>query len=418
MENSNKTPQWLINIQENSWNVELFISLGFIYVFLKLPQITENFTSYIITYYGMIFHFGIMSWIIQLAMVILPIGFITHLVFRGIWIGLVGFSYVFPNGINTENLNYPDKYNQIISKDKDPVKTIINLEKICSLIFTFTFLFFFILLAVFNYFLVTGLILDQINDHLGYGLFFQIIRFIFLLIGAIYATDFFTAGSIKRSKHFSKIFYPFYRVISIITISRLYRTQYYTLITRLNKVKVLLLLFSILVLYFIIYGLLQTKTDKRILYSNSFYNEYFIKADKVYENLLTEGDLVSNACIQSDIIKDDFLKLFISHKRFWEYRLGNEKLVEIENVIDSLERTESIEKTYRYVMENYDNLYSIYLDEKRLDRIDWFFYKHPKTIAGGIVSYIDISNLEKGHHSIRIKILDNEQIANIHFWKE
>jgi hypothetical protein len=38
MENSNKTPQWLVNIQENSWNVELFLSIGFIYVFLKLPR--------------------------------------------------------------------------------------------------------------------------------------------------------------------------------------------------------------------------------------------------------------------------------------------------------------------------------------------------------------------------------------------
>jgi len=418
MENSTKTPKWLISIQENSWNVELFISIGFIYVFLKLPQITDNFASYIISYYGAIFHFAIMRMIIQLAIVVLPIGFITHLVFRGIWIGLVGFSYVFPDGIKTENLNYSEKYNEVIKQSKDPVKIIVKLEKICSLIYTFTFLFFFVLLAVFNFFLITGLILDQINTHFGYNLLFQIVRVTFFIIGIVYAFDFFTTGLVKRSKFISKMFFPFYKVMSFITIARLYRTQYYTFVTRYNKVKVSVILFSIVIIYFLTFVTLQSKTDRRVLYSNTFHTEYLIEANNVYENYLPEGSVIREACIQSDIVKDNFLKLFITHKRFWEYSLDSEKLVEIETVIDSLERVGSTEQTYQYIMDNYDNLYCVYLDEKRINKIDWFFYKHPKTVAGGIVSYIDISNLGKGHHNVRIKLLDEKQIANIHFWKE
>jgi hypothetical protein len=69
-------------------------------------------------------------------------------------------------------------------------------------------------------------------------------------------------------------------------------------------------------------------------------------------------------------------------------------------------------------MDSYNNLYCVYLDEKRIDKVEWLFYQHPKTVAGGIISYIDISNLKKGHHNIRIKLLDKEQIVNIHFWKE
>ena len=123
MTEKNKPPQRVINIQESSWNVELFISIGFIFVLLKLPQITDNYASYIVSHYGAIFHFGILRKIIQLAVVVLPIGFITHLIFRGIWIGLVGFSYVFPDGIKSEKLDFPQKYNDIIIKSKNPPQT-------------------------------------------------------------------------------------------------------------------------------------------------------------------------------------------------------------------------------------------------------------------------------------------------------
>jgi hypothetical protein len=415
---NNKTPQWLINIQENSWNVELFISIGFIFIFLRLPQQTLNLTTYITTYYGAFISLGILSWIIQMAVSILPIGFIAHLVFRGIWIGLVGFSYVFPEGIESSKLNFPEKYNRVILKSKSPIQNIILLENVCSLIYTFTFLLFFIFIAVFNYILISGICLEIINNNFGYGLLFQTVRLIFLFIGIAYAFDFITAGLLKKNRFFSKIFYPFYKVISIITFSRLYRTQYYTLITRFNKLWVSLVLFIIIFLYLISFYFFNIKTDKRVLYSNTFHNEFLIVADNYYENLIPEDKLISVASIQSDIIKDNYLKLFISHSRFWEYEFTKDELEKITNSIDSLEVYGGKTETYKYVVEKYNELYNVYLDDSLLENIDWLFYKHPKTVAGGIITYLNISDLSNGHHQIKIKILDKTQIASIHFWKQ
>jgi hypothetical protein len=242
--------------------------------------------------------------LIQLATVILPIGFIIHLLFRGIWVSLIGFSYVFPDGIKTENLNYPEKYNEFIKKSKDPVKTIIKLEKTCSLIYTFTFLFFFILIAIFNFFLITGLFLSQIDTYFGIDSFTIAVSILFYTIGTIYAFDFFTGGLIKKSTYFSRVYYPFYKVINFITFARLYRTQYYTLFTRYNKAKTSLVLFSIVIIYFLLFFTFQSKKDRRILYSDLLQKEYSVDADKVYENLIPEGDLIREVCIQSDIIKD------------------------------------------------------------------------------------------------------------------
>lgn len=419
MNKENKTPQWLVNIQENSWNVELFISIGFAFVLLKLPHLTENLSLYIITEYGAFVNFGILSWIIQLAVVVLPIGFITHLIFRGVWIGMVGFSYVFPEGIKSEKLDYPDKYKNIINKSKDPLKIIIRFEQICSLIYTFTFLFFFILIAVFNFVLVTGIILNTINIYLGYGITFVVFRTFFLFIGLVYALDFFTVGFLKRNKYTSKLFYPIYRILSFITLSKLYRTQYYTLITSFNKLKVSLTLFSALILYVFVYYISDIKTDKRILYSNTFHKEYLIATDNFYYNLIPEDKLINTACIQSDIITDDFLKLIICHQRLTEQiKYTPEQLNKISVRIDSLEKNGKIEATYQYVIDRYNELYKVYLDDSLVENIDWLFYLDSKTVAGGIICYLDISTIKRGHHQLKIKLIDDRQLANIHFWKE
>lgn len=417
MANDNKTPQWLINIQENSWNVELFISIGFTFVLLKLPLLFDNMAFSYIATYGVFTNSGWIIFIIHLALTVLPIGFITHLIFRGIWIGLVGFSYVFPEGIQSDKLEYPDRYKEIISKSKDPIKIIVSFEKTCSLIYTFTFLFFFLLIAVFNYLLISGIILEIINSFINSELIFTIFRVFFLIIGLIYAFDFFTGGLLKQSKYTSSPFYPIYKVVSIITFSKLYRTQYYTLITRFNKRKVSSILFMVLFLYILINYLSQFKTDKR-LYSNTFHKEYLIIADRYYENLIPDGQQIRTACIQSDIIKDDYLKLLICHEKSREYHFGEKRLNEINIKIDSFDNEGIIKDTYKYVTDRYNEMYKVYLDEKPVENIDWLFYKHPKTAAGAIVSYLDISYLDKGHHQIRILLLDDSQIANIHFWKE
>lgn len=417
MATENKTPQWLINIQENSWNVELFISIGFTFILLRLPLLFDNMAFSNTAVFGVFANSEWIRFIIHLALAVLPIGFITHLIFRGIWIGLVGFSYVFPEGIQSDKLDYPDKYKEIITKSKDPIKIIVNFEKICSLIYTFTFLFFFLLVAVFNFLLVTGIILEIINSFENSGLVSTIFRYFFLLIGLIYAFDFFTAGFFKKNKYTSVPFYPIYRALSVITLAKLYRTQYYTLITRFNKRKVSSILFAVLILYILINYASRLKFDKR-LYSNTFHQEYLIFADRYYENLIPNGQLIKTACIQSDIIKEDYLKLLICHEKYWEYYFGKKRLNEINIKIDSFDNAGIVKDTYKYVIARYNELYKVYLDEKRIENIDWLFYKHPKTAAGGIVSYLDISNLNKGHHQIRILLMDDSLLANIHFWKE
>ena len=60
---------------------------------------------------------------------------VTHLIFRGIWAGMVGLSYAFPQGINKKNLPATKQKVEYVK----PQQFVIRLEKICSLLFSFVF---------------------------------------------------------------------------------------------------------------------------------------------------------------------------------------------------------------------------------------------------------------------------------------
>ena len=60
---------------------------------------------------------------------------VIHLVLRGLWAGLVGLSYVFPDGVNKEKIA---KSQKDINYD-NPDVFVIKIEKICSLLFSFIF---------------------------------------------------------------------------------------------------------------------------------------------------------------------------------------------------------------------------------------------------------------------------------------
>ena len=103
--NNSKTPDWLLEVQNKSWEPEIIISgITLTFVFI-LP-------NYIYNFYGMLVQdFGVFDAIAKIlyrisviAITGLKIILNVHLILRGLWTGCVGLSYVFPAGVNNEKL--------------------------------------------------------------------------------------------------------------------------------------------------------------------------------------------------------------------------------------------------------------------------------------------------------------------------
>ena len=171
----NKNKEWFHKLKLNSWEVEILI-VGFVLVMLFQVVGKLDFESYIFfdsgdlqteeNYGSWALYFsqfaGLMA--VSATVNILIYSFGTYLAFRGFWVGVLGLSSVFPDGINFKKLNFKNRLS--LNKDKyDLIKFINYIDKICSSIFSFSFLISFAIVSLIIFFiqlLCVGLTLDFI----------------------------------------------------------------------------------------------------------------------------------------------------------------------------------------------------------------------------------------------------------------
>src|SRR5436190_17320790 len=103
------TPKWLKRIQENSWEAEILISGGAIFSLFQLGDFAGQYVLHIkeirqtagLNETAMFLFMGING---------ITIGFITHLILRAFWVGLVCLNFAYPAGINFSKLKIKGKY--------------------------------------------------------------------------------------------------------------------------------------------------------------------------------------------------------------------------------------------------------------------------------------------------------------------
>ncbi len=140
-----KATSWLKRIQEGSWEPEILISGIVLYGLFQIPSLIDQLYIYLENYSYAILDNGLnltLTSLLKISTVWLVIGFISHLFFRSVWAAFVGLSFVYKRGVQIEKLQYPHLFKKHLSKNNDYKNQIIRLEKICSTIFSISFLIF------------------------------------------------------------------------------------------------------------------------------------------------------------------------------------------------------------------------------------------------------------------------------------
>jgi hypothetical protein len=101
----------------------------------------------------------------------------------------------------------------------------------------------------------------------------------------------------------------------------------------------------------------------------------------------------SGPVIQSELIKDEFLKVFIPYnKSFDDFDLDDGE----------------------YIV----SLFRLSIDDVVLDEVSWYSYRAPENDQLGMRTLIDISDLQKGHYRLRVFDTNKRFEEVIPFWKE
>ena len=139
---------WLDRVRTNSWESEILI-VGFVLIILLQTigyfEVLRNNQTYLNSYWGgmaSVINSILVPIIINVLFIsnfVLVISLSIYLIMRGFWVAVIGLSSVFPEGINLNKLNYSNYYTSKLYKyDIDHYSIII--DKICSSIFSISFL--------------------------------------------------------------------------------------------------------------------------------------------------------------------------------------------------------------------------------------------------------------------------------------
>ena len=224
--------EWLEKLQQESWQLELLIS-G-----LALFGIWESQSLILrLQYYVDVYSAGSVEPYLNLFLIVIRAGWaiflvnlLIHIIIRGLWIGAIGLRYV-SGDIDFKRLDYSDILTQYFKKRIGSFDDYIErLEKLSSVLFSFTFLLFFMLVSIvtvnmafaiiptiFSFFIPDPSPTQQLILVFS-GMFYYGLGFLVLI-------DFISLGLFKKIKDttISKIYFYLYLFYTTIALSFVYR---------------------------------------------------------------------------------------------------------------------------------------------------------------------------------------------------
>lgn len=412
--------EWLDQLQQQSWQLELLIS-GFATVLLiGLNQPLNDLIGLVqrITFasdqYGLLF---IPVSALKGAWFTLLINLVVHVSLRGLWIAAIGLRYV-SEDIDFEQLRLAPKFDGFLKRNLGSFDDFIErLERICSVIFAFSFIIVFIILSLSFFFFTVSIferaVIDKIMaNYQPIGPIIGTIFYVLIVIGtSLYFFDFLSLGRIKRIRWLAPFYFPFYRVMGWLTLANLYRPIYYNLVDHKfgRRVGLLIIPYILLAMFA---SSLQIQTGKFFPLSlenrigHSFYDD------------LSEGQSVNNTSsvflpsIPSRFVDNGFLEIFIPYVGILDHpalaevcpnlQEAKKERIFLKGVIN-IDFSDAPTYQMDSILFCFSELHRIKIDGEKIQNLDYWIYQHPQKKVPGFLLNVDIDSLDRGQHLLSIE---------------
>lgn len=312
---------WLETLQQESWQLELLISGLALFGVFGAKAFIDDFENFLDTQFFSGFariSVEVFLFLLKGSWYIFLINLTIHIVLRGLWIGAIGLRYV-SNDIDYEELKFSSYFRKLYTKRYLSFDDYIeDLEKICSVIFAYTFLLFFILISVSLLIFWPVLMLSLMGQPWG-----LLVVFFYLILGLVVFVDFIFLSPLKKieDKWVSRIYGFIFRFYSTISLSFIFRPLLLNFLD--NRFTRRLFLLSIPYGVLIILVLPQLTWDSHAYFpnfdsSNIEYRSYYSKSfnPNYYDNLRRDrAGKVNLASLHQDVIDGDVLDFFLIQLR-------------------------------------------------------------------------------------------------------
>jgi len=411
--------EWLDQLQQQSWQLELLIS-GFATVLLiglnqplnGLIEVVQRIT-FASDQFGLLF---IPVVALKGAWFTLLINLIVHVSLRGLWIAAIGLRYV-SEDIDFEQLRLAPKFERFLVRKLGSFDNLIErLERVCSVIFAFSFIIVFIILSLSFFFFVVSVFERAVVDKViaSHKVIGPIIGGIFyLLIGigsSLYFIDFISLGKIKRIRWLAPFYFPFYRVMGWLTLANLYRPFYYNLVDHKfgRRVGILIIPYILLAMFA---SSLKIQTGKFFPLSQE---KRIVPA--YYDDLnLTNKQEISSIfipSIPSRFVGNGFLEIFIPYVGILDHpalavvcpdlKEAKKERIFLKGVI-SMDFSDAPSYQLDSILLCFSELHRIKIDGQEIQNLDYWIFNHPEKKVPGFLLNVDIDSLDRGQHLLSIE---------------
>lgn len=421
-------PEWLQALEAQSWQAELIASGLAIYGSLSMGVHLDGLAEWAVLRFNdrilniLYFFF----FYIYIAHAVLIISFISHLVLRILWAGILGLSSVYPQGINMDSKAYASHFKEKLKNEfPDLSKYSLELDKQCSMIFS-VLCAVVIMLVCISFWLIVYIALSEILlnflsenvvNYIGYSLIG--IFFLFAIINGLISQ-----GKLKNSSFAKKYAYSINQKYAKFIYIFGYKPVSYILQTIRTNMTSKLFFVGMMAILIISMFMAIPRIQKMVPY---FLPKGFVALSAHESQVRTanyadqlEDSSVLQPFIQSDVIKESHLDLYIpKFKReeaaiakicepfFWD----DDKTDQENRIRRNISRTKCA-----------NNYYSLFLNDQPLQNLDFLYRRNLYNNREGFQVFIDIESLNTGSHVLKIESLykNNDSIAfrrSIPFYK-
>lgn len=419
------TSDWLKKLQQKSWEPEILLSGIVLVGMLQVPEILDRFFFFVKGNIDRNISNNITLFVAPLKMGVywLILGLILHLVCRSIWIGTVGLSDSFSEGIQSKKLRFQPGFLKIVEAIPTFEIIILKLEKVCSTIFSISFFLFMSLVGSYVYLLALiilplfGLAYFDLKffSSDAFILVLNIYMVLVIIIGLVALIDFTTAGFFRRFRFFSKIYWPFYAVVRRLTLAKYYQPTYYGLITNLKRrwVFIFLILFVIINLYGI--SSLQNEAPVQSFSRIDIWSEksqYRIR-EGFYQDKHAKfpSELIQ---IPSDIIENNTIRVFVPAQIIYQDSL--KKFMKYDSIQGVSEA--GFNKDL-YMLQKVEEFYDLIIADSTF-KTKMYFQYNTESSQRGYITFLDVSHLARGLYELSISgppKMYHEPFAIVPFYK-
>ena len=419
---------WIQELSNQSWNLELVVSGAAIYSTSFLPELTDTaiesyFENYQLSSSVVNQVFPLLAYsFAKSSAYLLIITFAVHFILRAFWIAIVGLRAVFPQGINYENI--PNTSKSLAETYKKKFGTldgfIIRLDRFSSQIFSIAFVLvlFSLMLALLYLLIFTG----TVGIKTFFPEFYSQAKPILVIVGEVILVASLVLVLLSANEKYREhpvigkllmqfidkstwLYMGMYKPIQYINFtfaSNLPRKKYYFTVSFIGLFFFGLALSIYLDKMLTHYGI--THLESRNFYSTGT-SEHKLTPN-FYDNLRPENERIEAASIQSDVVEGAFLKLYINYSKIFDADLA--KICKEPTLPDTLKKYKQRLLVDKSRLACFNQYFKIALNDSTFDSVELFFEDQGTT--KGLRTYLSTEKCKIGRNTLYIKTMNVDSL--------